>query len=148
LPTISAEQLLTAEAREQARMDLAVELWVQDSAEQIDDLLRNTERRNPEIFEMLGADPDAVIADYEAVPVEDRDFRWIAGLSAMSVAARMQVWVSHKDELIDMWEIREQRINAPDITPEDLTRAAKVGISRRTIAEQKDALTKRAADNG
>ena len=129
----TADQLLKAEEREQARLDMFVESIEQGALEDIDDLLHHEERRDPEIFALVGADPEVTIDEYEEVPVSERDFNWVAGVSAMAVAARLQVFASHRERVIGLFSARARNVNGLSLDREDLLRAAKTGISKAGI---------------
>ncbi len=130
------EELIRAEEREQAKIDLFVESIEQDALEEIDHLLHNEQGRDPEIFEMVGADPEINIDEYEAVPVEERDFNWLAGLSAMVVACRLQFFAANRKRVLGLFSSRAKHIGgaADGLDRQDLVRAAKQGISKEGIA--------------
>ena len=136
----TAQDLLRAEEKEQARLDMFVDGITQDALEEIDDLLHHEENRDPEIFELVGADPDVTIDEYEAVPVEERDFNWVIGMSAMAVAARLQVFASNRDGLFRILSARARNVNTLSLERADLVSAAKTGISKTGIKAAKDAL--------
>ena len=130
------EELLRAEEREQAKIDMFAESIEQDALETIDDLLHHEERRDPEIFELVGADPEVTIDEYEAIPVEERDHNWVAGMSAMAVAARLQVFASHRKRILGLFSSRLKNIGraSAGLDRDRLVAAAKTGISKEGIA--------------
>jgi len=139
------EDLLRAEEREQAKIDLFVEGIEQDALEEIDNLLHFEDNRDPEIFALVGADPEVTIDEYEAVPVAERDFNWVAGISAMVVAARLQFFASHRERILGLFSTRADRIGraAAGLGRQDLIRAAKTGITKAGIKAAKEELQAR-----
>lgn len=137
----TAEQLLRAEAREQARLDLFVESLEQTALEDIDYLLHNEEGRDPEIFALIGADPEITIDEYELIPVEERDPNWVAGVSAMARACTLQVWASKQTEIINMLDKRSEKLGDVDLSRDELEIAALDGIKKTDISEEMESLT-------
>ncbi len=138
MPT--AQDLIDAEEREQARLDLFVENIEQEALEDIDELLHNEAARDPEIFELVGADPEVTIDEYEEVPVDERDFNWVAGLSALAVAARLQFFASKREQVGRLFSARAKNIGGLRLGRADLVRAAKQGITKDGIRKAKDFL--------
>lgn len=134
---ITAEELLIREAEEQARADLFVERNEQANLELIDQLLTDEGARDEGIFELVGAPVDETIQDYEIIEIEDRDLQWVAGLSAIIVASRLQAFISHREELFQLFSAREKALVGVDIETSELKKAAKQGISKSAIAEKK-----------
>lgn len=141
MPTKS-EEFLAVEAEEQARLDLWVGSQGQDAAEEIDELLHNPGARDEEIFELVGADQDETIDDYADVPVDERDFTWVAGLSAMVVGARLQRWSGQRGDIGRLFGSRVERLAAIKIPRRQLISAAKFGVSKNAILEAKKHLGK------
>ncbi len=141
------EELIRAEEREQAKIDLFVESIEQDALEEIDYLLHNEERRDPEIFEMVGADPEITVDEYEAIPVEDRDAMWLAGLSAMVVACRLQFFATNRKRVLGLFSSRAKNIGraSTGMDRQDLVRAAKQGISKAGIKAAREEMQRREA---
>jgi lysine/ornithine N-monooxygenase len=129
----TAEQLLKKEAQEQARLDAAVESWEQSALERIDQLLNEPDDRDPEIFEMLGVDPEVTFDDYAAIPVEDRDPTWTTGLAALFAAVKLQVFAERQSEFVGIIERRFNRLYKDLPDEGELKKAATTGISRAEI---------------
>ena len=130
---MNAAELLRREAQEQARLDNVVESWEQSALERIDQLLHEPDEREPEIFELLGVDPDVTFDDYAAIPVEDRDPQWTTGLAAMLAAVRLQVFAERRDDFVPLLETRFRRLYTQPIEADQLAQAATDGISKSEI---------------
>lgn len=130
---MNADELLKKEAQEQARLDNAVESWEQAALERIDQLLHEPDTREPEIFELLGVDPDVTFDDYAAIPVEDRDPTWTTGLAAMLAAVRLQVFAERQEDFVPLLETRFKRLYTQPIEADQLVKAATDGISKSEI---------------
>lgn len=136
----TAQDLIDAEEREQARIDLFVENTEQEALEEIDELLHNEAGRDAEIFALVGADPEVTVDEYEEVPVDERDFNWLAGLSALAVASRLQVFASKRKQIMGLFSARSKNIGGLDLGRSDLVRAAKQGITKGGIRKAKEFL--------
>jgi hypothetical protein len=83
--------LLDAEEKEQARLDLLAEQMQQPAAELIDQLLHDPSQRDVELWQAAGVpDINVTIDDYEAMPVDERGPDWFDGISAMRSALKLQ----------------------------------------------------------
>lgn len=146
MPT--AEDLIRAEEKEQARIDMFVESIEQDALEEIDNLLHNEAGRDPEIFALVGADPEVTIDEYEEIPVEERDINWLVGLSAMVVGCRLQVFATHRKRILGLFSSRADNIGriSAVLRRQDLVKAAKQGFKKAGIAEAKKRLKEESKD--
>lgn len=140
----TAKELLDAEEREQARLDLLAERMAQPAAEQVDELLHNPTNRDEQLWLAAGiADVEVTIDDYEDVPVDQRDALWVAGLAAMLAAAKLQVLAEDREGLLRAFARRLRDVNGLDLDQDELISAATQGISKKNVA----ALTKQLRDD-
>lgn len=132
MPT--ARDLLDAEELEQARLDLLAKKLRQPAAERIDELLHDPRNRDEELWRQAGV-PDVTVTvdDYEEVPVAERDFLWVAGLAALTTAARLQVFAEERAEVLKAYERRRRDVNGLQLPPDELEAAAIQGISKAEI---------------
>jgi hypothetical protein len=98
----------------------------QPAAEDIDDLFRSTDRRDPELWSELDADAETTVDDYEQE--EDRDLGWMLGMSTMSAASLTQYTMDNAESLIlEPVAYREQVLSGFALTQAELVAAGKRG---------------------
>lgn len=137
----TARDLLDAEEREQARLDLLAERLAPDAAESIDDLLHNPQNRDEELWQDAGvSDIEVTIDDYEAVAPDERGPEWVAGLAAMVAAAKLQVLAENRDALLTAYRRRLRLVNGLDLSPDELVKAGAQGIDKRNVRKLRDEL--------
>jgi hypothetical protein len=98
----------------------------QQALEDIDDLFRSTDDRDPELWLIYDTDAALVVNDYEQVETDDRDLEWVTGFAGMSAAATAQFFLDHPDEMIVKPLAYREQVMAPfDLTPDELVAAGK-----------------------
>lgn len=97
----------------------------QTALEDIDDLLRERDRRDVALWSELDVDAGATVEDYETD--DDRDLDWILGLAAMGAAALTQ-FVTHNARflIVEPVAYMEQVLD-----PFDMDRDAMIAAGRR-----------------
>jgi hypothetical protein len=122
--TIDAYVKATDEASDFVTHQLAT-IYPQ-ALEDIDDLFRSVDSRDPELWEELEVDAETTVDDYEIA--EDRDLAWILGMSGMSAASVTQFTLDNAEHLL--WEplaYKEQLLEPFDLTEKQLIAAGKRG---------------------
>lgn len=123
-----------------ARVDMLFESDEEIPGE-IDELLKELDRRDEDIFAAVGADPEDTIDDYEDVPRDDRGPGWAVGLSALFAAARLQVWARRKDQLVRLMARRARLLSNHGASGDDLASTLGVGVSKAKIKAAKASIT-------
>lgn len=121
--------------------DAQIESIQLDALEDVDDLFRNPDNRDPELWDAIGVDEALTISDYEAVKPAERGLDWVTGFAGISAAASTQVFIANKERgIINPVAYREQVLDGFTLTREQLVLAGKRGVeleaTKRFVAIQ------------
>lgn len=122
--TIDAYVKATDEATDYTTTQLAKAY--PDALEEIDELFRGVENRDPELWAEMDVDAELTIDEFEED--EDRNIDWVIGLASMSAAATTQFYLDSADELI--WKplaYKEQMLEGFSLTEKQMIAAGRRG---------------------
>jgi hypothetical protein len=97
--------------------------------EDIDNLMRESVERDEELWENWDIDPELVVDDYDAEPIEDRGLNWTLGLAAISAASSVQFFLDNRVPLI----INPSAYRAQKMDPFNLTQSQLEQAGRREV---------------
>jgi len=122
--TIDAYVKATDEAADFVTHQLA-KIYPQ-ALEDIDDLFRSVDNRDPELWDELDVDSEITVDEYEVE--EDRDLDWILGMAGISAASLTQFTIDNAETLIfEPVAYKEQLLEPFKLTEKQLISAGKRG---------------------
>ena len=127
--------------------DKQVDDLYDDALGDIDELMRNPDSRDEDLWDELDVDPEATVKDYDETPRDDRDLDWVIGFSGLTAAASLQFFLTNREYyVIRPLAYREQVLDPFTLTERQLIQAGKRGVELATTA-QYEALKKTYIDD-
>jgi len=134
------EAFLDAEADALDEIDQLIEKKLQSIPGTYRKLLTSTSGRDPEVFRYLGVDLNVVLKDYEVVPLNSRGPNWVAGLSALFAAVKLQAWVdAYGTKALSKFSEEGRKVVAArkGLSKKQLVAAAVLGVEKTRIEKVK-----------
>ena len=99
----------------------------QQALEDIDDLYRNAENRDDELWDSMEVDTELVLGDYDAEEIRGID--WSLGLAGISAASQSQFFLDNREEtIIKPTAYREQALAGFALTRTQMVTAGRRGF--------------------